>query len=404
MRKWATLFLCFTLCINLIPITLVYADSNDQLVPDELLDIEVEAMQQIPAMKAHNYLYTELLIDDNGNELFPEWYGGCYINDNNALVIKIVNGNKNAHNLVASVMQEDAEYTFEVCTISLGELDKLAKEVVALGDNSVQSVTLILEDGEITVGVDDVTTFMNRRNTSLIYSSPYINVVQTGETQAMTNLVGGEKLNYQSSEGIDVAGTVGYCGTYIYGNGAGVQPCFLTAGHVVTAGVDLFFEDGAMVEDPYIVQYSNNGYGDYALVPVNDRTITNLVRMNSPSTVPVNSVFYSTNISALAGNQQIYKHGAITGFTTGTILGPSYSETYDGKTIYGLVQFNNRDVADLGEIAQRGDSGGPIWRIDANGNRQLMGIHVGGNATRNYAIYSPIYMPYQNNMFMPKTN
>ena len=66
----------------------------------------------------------------------------------------------------------------------------------------------------------------------------------------------------------------------------------------------------------------------------------------------------------------MFKAGATTGVTSGTILSTNYSGMIDGEIFSNLTTTNYNSAA--------GDSGGVVFYVPSDGIRYTVGIHKGG--------------------------
>lgn len=371
----------------------MYASGEEETVISGLTELEKLALQQIPAIKAHEAVYNNLLIGDEGEELLPEWYGGCYISEDNKLVIKIVQGFEGAITAIDRIVPKDAKYTFESTDISLGDLAFLA-ESVTVSDvaGTYSAITISQENSTVCVAFAEEDEGISTHNSQSIMNNKHIEA-RYGVTPITTSAIKGGDTLYRDLDGLMRSqGTAGFCGSFVK-NGT-TYSGIITAGHVAQ-GISLYFGYSnplGNTNNNSIIQYANRQSGDYALIPIGNNSKTNLVKLSSNTSGEVAYVSDDDYISGMIDNRYVFKYGFVTGMTMGKITGFNTEVHYDGNVyIEGLVQITAENENTT--LLQSGDSGGPVWCLTSSEERVLMGVVSGKEANiPSIGYYSPIYL------------
>jgi len=338
---------------------------------------EYEALQayeelsraQAPAVEAGLALYTLFPERDQktGMTVYPEWYGGCYIGEDNVFYVKIVEGNNASKSLLAETISSELPYEIIDSDISYNELARIRDEIVeTIDDINIRYIAGAGID-EITskISIDLFEPYYNEAKLVIkeILSEYYsrLDFTVCYDTSTQANLFGGDKLTASDLS----IGTLGWCGTY------GGVSCVVTAGHVAQGR--MLYHNGIYLGINTVVSFSSGCWGDYAIIALSSSgsfTPTNQARMSSSSTVSLSYV-----AGSLITGQAIAKYGATTGKTTGVISSTGYAWKTDGLFfVYGIATARALNYTDV--ISAAGDSGGPVWTT--NQGNILAGIVNGG--------------------------
>jgi hypothetical protein len=321
-------------------------------------------------------------MNEAGDYVFPDEYGGEYINENNQLVILLVDrtdeleesyiarcgGNEN------NVVQfQDAEY-------SLNNLISLQKDMRnSYAEMGVQLTSIDCIENQIDVYVPEDSPLVAQTSTQTksakdsamsTYFNDAVNIIVSSENDHVspqtapaahelnnearaTNAYGGWFL--KNSNGTF---TAGFCGTY---NGyAAVVSC--GHGTVSNGSVSRINAYETTLDDSFgtvsKIQYTSGQYGDYSIITLSGYAATNKVTYNG-----TNYSITGNQYSAPVGTT-IYKIGYSTGLTAGTITSNysdigSYGESYSSMYIYGIIRTSASSA--------KGDSGGPVFLTYSSG-------------------------------------
>lgn len=371
---WGLLMNTAAFATNDVPTTVsnnMDASSDTPVAPDNL--------SQLPALGAYNALYSTFEMDETGDYIFPDEYGGEYINDNDQLVVLLVNRTEASENNYLSRCGENANniVQFQDAEYSLNDLISIQNDMrSSYAELSVELTSIDCEENQIDVYVSEESSLATRNSAqartagSSIYFSDAVNIVIThnnlcensyaapaayelaADTRA-TNAYGGWFL--KSSSGTF---TAGFCGTY------SGKPAVVSCGHGATKNgtVSRINAYGTTLDSSFGTvskqQYSNSAYGDYSIITLAGYSATNKITYNG-TTYSITGNQYSA-----PKGTRIYKIGYSTGLTSGTIesnysdIGSS-GESYSGMYIYGIIRTSVSSAS--------GDSGGPVFLAYSSG-------------------------------------
>ena len=372
-----------------------FASDNTSVIPDNL--------DQLPALEAYNTLYASFAMDDFGDYIFPDEYGGEYINDNNQLVILLVDRTNELEESYAARCggNENDVVQFQDAEFSLNDLISLQKDMRnSYAEMGVQLTSIDCIENQIDVYVPEdspliAQTFTRAKSAKESALSTYfndaVNIIVSNEDDYVspqaapaayelsnearaTNAYGGWFM--KNSVGTV---TAGFCGTY---NGyAAVVSC----GHDMTVGDTMSRVNayGTTLDSSFGTvskkQYANRGYGDYSIVTLSGYAATNKITYNG-----TNYSITGNQYSAPVGTT-IYKIGYTTGLTSGSIQSnysdmESSGESYAGMYIYGIIRTSASSAS--------GDSGGPVFLAYSSGYGALG--TVAGTTRANEMMYSAL--------------
>lgn len=314
--------------------------------------------------------------------IYPDYYGGCFINDQKQLVVLTKNEGGQAQ--MMSMAANAGNLVFKPCEYSYNYLNQVMDELndyQIKNDNDISNNFLCyyLCDSLNIVIVEMQECSPNKieefkRNVS---SSPaiqfeqaspateeenYVSIDTNSLTRAASDLYPGCRIfSYLTSGGITYAsnGTLGYRVTCDGAKG------FITAGHVVIAlGKSVMNNSGLEIGMCDLFDYYDGGTVDAAFVKVDDPVILNSLINNMGGS----GLELSTNIvdeSDVVAGVFVIKEGAVTGSSTGIISSTNTSirDTDAQKLITKQI--------DTTLFAQGGDSGGPVALLS---NRDVVGI------------------------------
>lgn len=425
-------FICIVLIISLCATGTAFANEYaiDSVETQDLALIEKEALAQADALQAYFVLRGTFTLNEKNGEIkaFPNMYGGCYINEDNQLIVLVTDIESDLAISYQKLLQS-LPVEIRSCDISLNdalqqyrELTDIIRDdqylelafysarnnsfIIQCNENAISNVqsalniikvkaeasgkkcAIMLDNSFIDSSMQELGLYGNRekRDTSSMrtqYSS--------------SPLVGGSILYESINDGYIGFGTLGIAGTL---GGVSGYNFLLTAGHVVEhsigEGNTLNLYNGSTYTPlyeyytNYSTPYSN---GDYSILYTTSSNYysTNLVYTNSNGTTA--GITYYYNNSDYPEGAIIYKYGPITGLTYGTVYGISYDGyPYDYSTNYigGCIVLRNV----YSQLSQPGDSGGPCWALMPNGSKMLMGVVSGNRSTNDgYFMYvSPLYL------------
>lgn len=334
-------------------------------VSEEDNSSNVEFVDQNLALES----YKNLMLSFESNKTksangdYPDYYGGCYIDDNANLVVYVTNDSLNTKSSLP--ISNDANVVIKSCDYSFNELHAVKKTISdflnadvnnSIADNVVY-VSLRDIDNRIAVGLLDNSTNQIDEFKRSIANSPAITFEKTER----------KIIPYYITNGYPGSGLVSPAGTQTLGFRASR---YGKTGYVTTA---------------HGVQYNDNvSVNGYILGKCTERQYSGSVDAAFCEEDPNQYVTYSNQINGTSINLSssirnatagmlISKSGNATGVTSGSVISTSTDATfYIGTTSVKLT-----DVVETTVDADKGDSGAPAF-YNTGWQGDLVGIVAGG--------------------------
>lgn len=401
MKKNIRYFLCLMLVFLMIPLSV--AASN----PDRNADLThtvpkaiIQAMElQEPALQAYQNLWNSFNKDELGTPIYPDNYAGEYVSGDK-LVIMLVDPSEELKEDYMKRAQDSEHVIFESASYSLNYLNSLDQVVTQLEEQnySIGSYGVDRKANQFYVSVieEDYNKLMNEQPQTLQKTTESLPVrIEPGTPNTSTaQLWGGDRItNEDNGAGL----SVGIGGTY------GGSNAILTAGH---SNEKVGF---LSTRYPYI-QYSGTRTGQVSYQRANrtngatgvdslgDFAMVKLTGSDTATNKVYGSVSITGTYSSVPVGTTIYKYGATTGYSWGTVTQASINVIYsDGlfNTYYvnGLYQSLMQNSSGTDAVAG-GDSGGPVYMKDGSANKLHGIVTARSNPTSGPAkiMYStPIY-------------
>ena len=370
--------------------------------------VQASIVEQESALLAYQNLWNSFGKDSKGNAIYPDEYGGEYIEDGK-LVILLTDCSQSLKDEYKQRCNNSSDITFKEVEHSYNSLSSYS----LYADQLQQDGALVVSSGvdvrsnTYSIGINENRVSRSSRlvpSVALASNSLPITFTEESPIYSAVNMWGGDTIKNESS---GATMTAGICGTY---NG---KKALLTCGHGNTGSPYIAFATtriGQVVfqrANTAILDTSANSLGDFSFVSLNSNaTTTNIVRKGT-STVPITGTYSSVPVGTT-----IYKYGTTTKYSWGTVSQksvkltyqlPQYSSIYyyvDGLYKSTMTNSNGTNAIDAG------DSGGPVY-IQSGSSYLLHGIvtaYTKPASGVNKIMYStPIYYA-QNAGFTVKTN
>ena len=317
---------------------------------------------------------------DNTNPIYPNYYGGSYIEPDGNLIIYIVGDSIYGTNAIKSITTNPivkfkcCEYSYQSLINVLDEIYEavktapktVAKNVTAFGLNQkMNCVNVCLAD----ISESRIDEFKQ------IYNNPSVSFLQMNEVEYQsTNVYPGNKLCLSSS----TCNSYGSIGFRVREKSGSKRTGFVTAGHVIDKGESCFVDRNNVG-----LCVSSEIYGakaDAAFI-VAEKTTTLQNYINGDT----NAVL-STKTDQPGEGTLVNLWGAQSGHTWGYISNTKYYITKGGVVV-------TTDLVAAEYPSDEGDSGGVIYTyISSTGIRYTVGIHLGTASDpktgKSYSIYS----------------
>ena len=337
---------------------------------------------------AANETLMQYFYDDGWIYEYPEYFGGCYIEDN-VLYIRLVDPTKQTEEVLKNLLAEYEDVVeFVYGQYSQSELQEYADETAAeleeLGYEVmhwyVDNITSQIVIGVLGDDVDSASMLIENQQSQAARSNlvPEV-VIEEGNSTTTTSsdgIVGGAVLTMGSG-----TRSAGACGSY---NG---DYALVTCGHGSTSVGSTVKLYGTTIGTVSVVQYANGGYGDYSIVTLTSGTISHKIGSSSDGYVTITK---GTNLSPAVGTY-VTKYGYKTGYSYGTVTATNVSiNPATGMTVYGMTKVS----ITTGDGSAGGDSGGPYLAGGA-----FCGVHHGNLKDDPLTVYFTPYKYIKNTGF-----
>lgn len=353
------------------------------------------AEEQKRAVAAHDILYNSFLESGGLEAVFPQNYGGDFI-DGSILHICIVDLPNQDISPYLTLLNDYSDcVVFDNVDYSLQMLiDGADATAELLSDEEIPVVSYKVDEvnNAIVIGVEESEfsrSLVETQNMDGVYSSRqrefglpvYFEISEPCQLTSSVTLMGGLPLK-RDENSILCNYTLGICGYYT-GNGMKNVHAFALCGHGLKVGDALaIYGTNTLIGNVVVQNCVYGGSGDYAIATMLDADkMTNIV--GNPS---VSSEQYriTTVTRRPAAGTAIIKFGAKAGFAYGSVKTTYFNfvlkEDEDNFNLKNLVEM---DVSS-GSI-EKGDSGGPVFTST--------GTFCGTVTGKKYS--SIIFSPYQ---------
>lgn len=363
----AAIIMCMTMTI------LTFADS---ITSDDLWEkLEEESRAQQPACDVYERLMEQIESEDENGFIYPDEYGGSYINEDHQLVIGLTDLTEESIAEYEGYCKGNTELLeFVQVDYSYNELQECANAISEQGMDHVVEVGVAEDKNNVSVGVDvshsdAIAKIKNRiqpmtRMKKVKADIPVEVEWVGGAKTSTTDVIGGVSLSSGA--------TLGVCGTY---NGSSA---FLTSGHGHTLNKTIK-RSGTTIGTVVKTQFANNKNYDYGIVKITNSSfkITNKVYGSTKL-----QTMTSTASKVPAVGTVVSYYGAKSGYGQYKITKRSSSISYDnGVTIKKLVICDPK----ASKRAALGDSGAPVYK-----GHVFQGVLSGIGDKGEKMFYSPI--------------
>ena len=324
----------------------------------------VDASVQDSAAMAYDTLMDSFSNPDvkSGGKIYPDSYGGAYINDDGQLVVYVTDETQ-----TPEVLSDNPTVIYAPCTYSYNELQSIMDELNAYKANhpddaiaaNFNEFGLYDSENRVIVKLDDLSEERIEEFKENVCDSDAI-VFQQGNGPVGTdaNLNAGLKIFYSNG-----SASMGY---RVKRNGV---VGFVTAGHAANSvGKSIRYgsSTGTIFASCQATQQRGNADAAFCAITNSSYSPTN--------TLYGTSNVLSTTISEPGVGTVINKIGAATGHTSGKVVSTNVTVTFsNGSTISNLT------AADY--TSAPGDSGCVVYSyIGSTGARLTLGIHTGASS------------------------
>lgn len=393
--KIIKLLVVATIAVAVVPIVYLGTDKKEKLATDDNLSVaffDAEAYMQTDEFKkemeeelrkAYGDNYKEVLAKNNlasekaqkiedmftihktGEKVYPDYYGGMYIDDNDELVLQVVKKNiplksKSSYTKYNTLVNEKEYDKIEYVENSYNRLISLMNEISFINDDNILSYYISENSNKVILELLNINIDDKAKNISVNFNDCVI-LKRGNKVYAAGAYSAGQGLR----NSLGNLCTIGYKAKYNNKNG------FVTAGHC---------DYGRSLDKPF---------GEYGIVrqkKVGGKVDAEFVELNSGYSVnntlpyPINKPLTYVSNPFITG-AKLQKYGAVTGFATGSVTSTSasiYIEVKDVNNQYVKIPIN--DMYKMNISSQIGDSGGPVFTL----NNNIVGIISAKDSTSTF--------------------
>ena len=383
---------------------LVENEVDDGLTLEEIKEI---GRREAPATRAFLSIM-HVWENEDGVLCYPESYGGCFLDENYNLVIKIKGNDEKLKNDILSIADDTNSIVFRETDISFNELLDLKDAVLSeIPQGVCASANIVSRESAVHV------TFWGDNENKNWYN-------ECGLTDSSSHVV------FECSSGITeclslnpgdtIADNFGSLGWYGEANFNGTtKKCLLTAGHVArgleqakrsiyVTMVEVFNYEWVSNRNYTITDYPKlpintqvTIVGDYALLAYDGLTQTNNVHM-SPSYYEVIELYMDDPYLTMLEGKRVAKANGVSRYKVSTIASsvPSEYPVDSNKVmVTGIVSVNGSD------FCEPGDSGCCVFMFDGNAVTTLCGIIASKSDDKPLSYFTPITLPCNDAGFIP---
>lgn len=393
-NKIIKLLVLSTIAVAMIPIIYLGTNKKEKVAADDNIQVaffDAEAYMQTDEFKnemneelrkAYGDDYKEILVKNNlasekaqkieemftihttGEKIYPDYYGGMYIDDNDELVLQIVKQN-------IPLKQNNILYEKYDRLVSEKEYDKI--EYVENSYNNLQQIINYINDTIIENNLFEVvsTYYLDIINNciKIVSSDKKFNYDDLFDNNSFYNMVvfelgnkktptietykTGKKLN--SEDG-------GLC-TLGFRAKLNNKEGFVTAAHCTKKNIGYSFNDAGTIRKKVLY---NNGTVDNMFVETNyNIALTNSLEKSIGGVTSVSTSEYGVNYTV---GKKVGKLGAVSLVTLGSIVSNNVNITIELNMDYtGNKNYLIKDAVATTMIGEVGDSGGPVISLDTPG-------------------------------------
>lgn len=318
-----------------------------------------------------------------------ECYGGCYIDDNNDIVVMTDNKKKIKEEGISADCFVKCDYSYDELQNTYNELNKMLDEYSVLCQNkkltnkernvfnNISGFFVSIKDNSVIVSLLDIKDEKSLELIKKYVTKPDTLRFEQGERveQNATTLKLGRYVYVYPGKGRNVtAVSIGIKAFYINSKGEKVHG-FITAGHGTKEVGDFVYASAnvSQKEIGKVVKRKWSGTVDAAFVKVtnNNYSVSRTVyysnaKGSKSGGATINKNVYTYLYDGAIG-ETVYKAGGTTYLTKGKLVSDSATENYGGVIVKNMYKSSYK--------SGKGDSGGVVYYHDKDGY-QYLGIHV----------------------------
>lgn len=375
-------------------ITMVLASCSDEMdfIENPAIDKKIEAIDENVNLDGQNEAnhINDIILDGikittrsgvNGDsiDVYPDYYGGSFIERNGTLRILIKGDSLSAVNQIKTIYDDDIVH-YSLCKFSYSELCNVLDEISLALENADPSIRKNISAFALDDGANRVVVYLldcsdnSKEKFKMVYNHPSLVFEQLGRiVEEKGNICPGDKLyltTYLEDE---------WFGSFAFRakeKSEGERVGYVTAGHVLEEGDFCFIKGTTVGECVKSNSYGGNADAAFIVVDTEKFDLSNAVNGDTKNQL-------STVTNQPGAGTYVNKWGAKTGNSGGYIKSTNIRVLDDD----GKERFVNMTSVDYD--SGNGDSGGIVYTLIKSSNtRYTVGVHHGRSEDGNLAIYS----------------
>lgn len=329
--------------------------------------------------KLDEYLSYCLEEEREQDAVFPDFYSGGYIDDENILHVCFVDCFDRRIGECLSILSEFGDsVVVEYRKYSFDEMqayvDSVADKLLTM-DCEVQFWAVDVQNNCVSIETAEESFSLAKRNLHLATGNSDIKVdLSIGGTaclESSTTLIAGDMLHTTGSN-IEYF-TLGATGTY---NGSNA---FLTCAHAVSSSSKVYYDDTSIPIGT--ITYRQYGNGDFAIGTLNSNFLPSHQSRCESSTPTI----WNGTKKAFRAGEVLKKYGSYSGTLELKVEMINANWIVNSVRLTGLV----RCTVERGDYSSKGDSGGPYW---TKADNKFCGVNSGAqieNGLCKYVYFTP---------------
>lgn len=373
----------------------------EENVLNELNVVEQKTLRRRKQSQAYGY-YLQLLDEmqlitrSTSSEIYPGYYGGAYINDENQLVIRIKDEeiSTRARNELHTRMGQSV--IFDSCRFSFNELNTTIQLLLSnMTSNEVirRNITMLaidVEQNKVAVCMRDTLCLQTRLLENSVADKSILTYIKSEDADSTPINNESTTQSYNTSDTLFYGGRIatGYTWGRILNTGSiGYRAIdgngnkgFVTAAHVVLDSAGMLLSkiyDARTTVQPigtcYNYAYHNQNMDAAFVECYDDVTLTNYI----PGFTTIPSDTLSTDLIRPVTGMYLNMIGHVSGTKTGKVIYPKSILFPHNAVDENSGQIVLRDVIIADFYGDKGDSGGLVFGEDADMRYCAAGIYIG---------------------------
>ena len=354
-----------------------FASSGDEPFNEKLAYNQIEAIEQLNRLQ--DYFCggkREVKIYPDYNLIYPEWYAGAFLDDNQNAVVVSTDTSAEIIELIRNITNNE-RITIQRGKNSFNQMLEAIRTLWDFEKYPFSYMTRTFEAGNVVVVTIDAALDEARKAeavamiTSSVIRSDVLMFEYGTATPPMPHITttAGSPITNKSNNALDYCGSRAYRARYyVSASGAYIEG-FMTAGHVIGASDNAYINSSTTIVGKSVSGFHSNPYS------------------GTPTSNKLDACFVESTLGNIASNT-IYNSSLLHGSSNETVY-EGTSTNFRGRVNAGIGSVksvstnitNFVDYAIASYTGSSGDSGGLVYGAQVvGGGCRVLGIHSGGNS------------------------